>query len=105
MTKLPKRISKKLREEAILVASCEASNPDLAESTRTTADLLGASDEADELAFQAWCAVKDTHLDDTSLWPFPGRQAVSAEAAALLMDGWSPGDPVVLRRKTLRKAL
>jgi hypothetical protein len=85
------RISKKLREEAAWIAACEASNPDCSCDTFGTAHLIGASEEAADLAFKAWQAVdrRDAHCDEPR-GPRGGQQAVSAEAEALLRTGWTP---------------
>lgn len=89
-------ISRKLRNQAILVASAEACNPDCAESSSKAAKLLGLPQEAGDLAYEAWKATADATYDEPSpLAPlYYGQPLRSAEAEALLRSGWSPGEPV-----------
>jgi hypothetical protein len=87
-----KRISKKVREEAILGLLCAAY--DHAESVpvdslQSLAMSAGVSEEvAFGLCYRAWLSVLRyvVEFDDACL-----------EAAALLRDGWNPGDPVEVR--------
>lgn len=83
-----KRISKKTRDQAILICAIAASNPDLRSAYATIRRQIGGRrvhGAAKELAIDAWSAVWDLS---------EGLFYVDAEAAALLADGWSPGDPV-----------
>ncbi len=79
-----------VRAGAILRCNVTASTPDQEIDT----DALGISQESERLYWEAWgmvyAVLKDRDLD-------PLDPALDAEAAALLEDGWSPGDPVVRR--------
>lgn len=86
------RISKKTRDEAILICAIAASNPDLSCNYDGVREALGLPlyDEAGAVwgktpESAAWRECN--HLDHNS-------QEVDAEAECLLRDGWSPGDPV-----------
>lgn len=81
------------REQAILICSVAASNPDLTEDYDTTANLLGLLALEDEfgetvaldLALDAWTEVAKGRRQTAD--PDP---EVDAEAECLLREGWCP---------------
>jgi hypothetical protein len=86
------KISKKVRDEAILICLCAASNTRAGEYYGIIATRLGLGAGKPLYAACAAMAAVDGIL------PTEGYRHVDAEAAALLADGWCPGDPVVLLR-------
>lgn len=97
------KITKRAREEAILICDVSASMPTPTGPqetyTRVAADLglateIGKSPGLD-LAYTAWSVVQNERRGDKyptrRYWP----RATDAEAAALLREGWCPGDEVV----------
>jgi hypothetical protein len=86
-----KRISKKVREEAILAIDV-ASSSGLEWWPNTGADeiapLYSAADRLITKALLAFDAAVPDEGHDLTRW---------LEAAALLRDGWNPGDPVEVR--------
>lgn len=85
-TRIPK-ITKKVRDEAILVLQVGASLYGSEWLISDVCDQLGV--ESSDLAFNAWNAVFDSPAPIGDDWSI-----ICAEAAALLEDGWVPGDPV-----------
>jgi hypothetical protein len=83
-----RRISKKTREEAIEVLLCCAD--DRIKGKRTTTSDIGDG-PSEWIASDAWTEAW------TSTDYVTNSEFVYLEAAALLRDGWSPGDPVVRR--------
>ena len=81
-------ISDKMRRDAILI--CELAGH-CAEAIGDSVEDAGASKGASSLAIDARWAARDC------AWPSLGYADSCLEAAALLRDGWSPGDPVVRR--------
>jgi hypothetical protein len=92
------RISKRVREEAILI--CDATAADYAANVDAGAAIESFRGEAATLADEA-CDVVQRVLPVA--WNLAVREVLCldyAEAAALLRSGWSPGDPVTLRKVT-----
>lgn len=91
------RISKKTREEAIV--GCEGVGGMRLRRVDTDTREF-ADDDAEQLGWAAMRAVDDgahgAHDETDSIHDQIGFQWL--EAAALLRDGWSPGDPVYLLR-------
>lgn len=86
-----KRISKKTRDEAILICAIAASSAGITPYTWIT-DSLRASDASYSLACAAVEKVhesKPRYKKGVAEWC-----EQDAEAECLLRDGWSPGDPV-----------
>jgi len=79
------RVTKKMRDRAITLLLCDASE------LIAGVDLPNVPSTSDRLVYRACVAV----------WEASGFALDLAtdclEAAALLRDGWSPGDPVVRR--------
>ena len=106
------RISKRVREEAIEACEFCAALCDRSESGYGGIAVMEiySANHADEavagsLACEAWCAVTGLNVhDDGESGPWWGGLprtskwwvATYLEAAALLRDGWNPGEPVVL---------
>lgn len=90
------RISKRVREEAIEALLVCADDRHMG-GDLTTYDILGRGSRTHHVADRAWSATGGRDLDR----PWSGRdpQTRYLEAAALLRDGWSPGDPVHLIAK------
>lgn len=86
---MSRRISKRVRAQAVLIASCEASNPEFVEDTFGAAAEIGLPKRgaAAELAFDAWRHVVRSRAYEGYEHP---RQAVPAEAESLLRTGWTP---------------
>lgn len=88
---MARAISKRTREEAILVCEVRSCDIQLAErsSHSDRCEDLGASVHAGAVSWQAFLSVPDEigYADPHAEW---------AEAAAILRDGWRPGDPVYL---------
>lgn len=81
------KISKKTRDEAILICALTAStNPDTGYGA-ISLDLGGLTKAALNLAIDAWHAAQE-------LLPQGGRDVADAEAECLLREGWCPGDEV-----------
>jgi hypothetical protein len=78
-----KRISKAVREDAIEALLC-AAEP----QTPLLKDMFGDAYSGKWLAFRAF---------DAAYEALPGTGEAYLEAAALLLDGWNPGDPVEVR--------
>ena len=78
------KISKKTREQAILICAIAASSPDWDEDYQLIADFVPVGDVPLELALDAW-----SHIIENIGESFG---EVSAEAEALLQCGWLPGD-------------
>jgi hypothetical protein len=73
------KITKRTREQAALICAIQASTPDLVGYSPTVAQYLDAPDAAAELAWQA----RHRH-------GLPIASEGYAEAAQLLLEGWSP---------------
>jgi hypothetical protein len=91
------KITKAMRERAILICEIAASSPG-GDHPYAYADIernLGVDDN-DDLAYKAWsvCAPVDVGNHKPGRYWSPERDA---EAAALLREGWCPGDEVVRR--------
>ena len=84
------RIGKRTRDQAARICDMAASSSWC--TYQGIADAIGAGNEAIDLASAA-CGV----AVDALLWLGPQR-GMDAHAAALLRDGWCPGDPVVRLR-------
>lgn len=82
------RLTKRQRDEAFLICACSA-DPQEDWGPKGVAMQLGIDDaESIDAVWDAYSAVLDV-TDEHQ--PY---SASMAEAAALLEDGWSPGDPV-----------
>lgn len=86
------RISARLRAKAVELLRCAADMP-------TALGQVADSDDAPDLrlARLAWLSVDGWMINepgDVRSW----ERAVLLEAAALLEDGWCPGDPIEARR-------
>jgi hypothetical protein len=92
-TRIPK-ISKRTREEAIRICDVAASTPGDRRTYEHIARTLGHDALGKEymLAVDAWSYVYRRGVDWTP--------ATDAEAAALLREGWCPGDTVVRRGRS-----
>ncbi len=89
------RISKRVREEAADLLLCAAS---LGEAPIMEAE-AGQCEAAVRLAAEAWSVARFAGADEYIGYPW-----CYLEAAAILRDGWSPGDPVEVRRSRLPRA-
>jgi hypothetical protein len=97
------RISRKVRDEAI--ALCDAMANDYAvELGASCLGVFGCA--AEDLGAYAYVAIAGA-LSARGAYPYGGDASIfddlcfeHAEAAALLRDGWSPGDPVHLLAPT-----
>lgn len=82
-----KTISKKTRDEAIEALLCCASDRVVNRHTCTDDIVTGPTDYVANMAWlETYRVLSGGDIEDAYL-----------EAAALLRDGWSPGDPVVRR--------
>ena len=82
------RISKQLREDAILILAVEASTPEMTGNTAGTAMALDLSQEANDIAYWAW---KRVHGRAHCLGPADDARCEEyAEAEALLHNGANP---------------
>lgn len=94
------KYTKKQREEAILICAIAASDKDMARASYSAIEeeLNGPSTiESPSTLLAAQCQFSVLLMIGLE----HDRDGVSdAEAAQLLRDGWSPGDPVMMIRRT-----
>lgn len=93
------RISKATREAAALICDVRASTPSVFSNTSAAVD-LGISASIEDggviaLSLDAWLAVAGIYRTSIGERADDRDAAIDAEAAALLRDGWSPGEEVV----------
>lgn len=88
-----RRISKRVRDEAI-EACLEASGHWLCDNRTATHPHHDLPRDVDDLLSAAWTAVGTAHSDEDSFSDTCGLSWL--ECAALLRDGWNPGDPAHL---------
>jgi hypothetical protein len=85
------KITEKLREQAALICLVEASMPDLCGESKTTADALGFSEDAAQLAAASALPLYTGGSTPTIGCGFDWRMhAAYAEAAELLREGHVP---------------
>lgn len=88
-------VSKRVREEAIEGLLVCADGRITQGLLLTTWDVFGRS-SAERVAYAAWDATRSVGVD---YYELPDGGARFLEAAALLRDGWSPGEPVHLLKR------